>query len=71
MPSNAQEISTPRDALTARVLPEMQLSAAANPLTAPLSDNVKGATSIERSVNRFKVEGNAISTHRRSLPALS
>jgi hypothetical protein len=57
MPENAEE----RASLVNRQLPEMALSTAANPLTAPRPppDNLTGA---QRVAYRFQVKGNAIST---------
>lgn len=56
MPDNADE----RAALVNRQLPEMQLSTAENPLTAPQPppDNLNAA---QRAQYRFQVKGNAIS----------
>lgn len=48
-----------RDALTARQLPEMQLSTAENPLTAPRLPP-DGLNAAQRARHRFEVVGNAI-----------
>jgi sorbose reductase len=57
MPENSED----RESLVNRQLPEMVLSTAENPLTAPQPppDNL---TTAQRVAYRFQVNGNAIST---------
>lgn len=50
-----------REELTKRVIPQMTLSHASNPLTAPLK-LTENPTSSERAQVRFAIEGNAIVT---------
>ncbi|KAF9449249.1 NAD(P)-binding protein [Macrolepiota fuliginosa MF-IS2] len=50
-----------RDALAKRTIPEMVLSQASNPLTAPIP-SPEGLTPAERAIRRFSVTGNAIVT---------
>ncbi|KAJ4359723.1 uncharacterized protein N0V89_000279 [Didymosphaeria variabile] len=57
MPDNPES----RDSLTTRQLPEMQLSTADNPLTAPRLPP-DGLTTAQRAQHRFSVKGNAIVT---------
>ncbi|KAL0960107.1 hypothetical protein HGRIS_011749 [Hohenbuehelia grisea] len=65
-PQDSIEISTDlRDALRSRLLPEMTLSDASNPLTAPLPPALgsgKRLSPADRAVRRFTVFGNAIVT---------
>jgi len=58
MPSEADA----RNALTARIIPEMVLSDDANPLTAPLP-STNDLQPADRAIKRFAVEGNAISAY--------
>ncbi|KIK56884.1 hypothetical protein GYMLUDRAFT_61730 [Collybiopsis luxurians FD-317 M1] len=52
-----------RDELSKRILPQMKLSHADNPLTAPLQSPEEAKISAsERAVRRFAVEGNAVVT---------
>lgn len=53
--------------MTSRQLPEMQLSTADNPLTAP-KPPPDGLTAAQRAQYRFSVKGNAISIHLPHLP---
>ncbi|CAI6315691.1 unnamed protein product [Periconia digitata] len=49
-----------RASLTARQIPEMTLSTASNPLTAPRTPP-EGLTNAQRAEHRFKVQGNVVS----------
>ncbi|KIX03997.1 uncharacterized protein Z518_07550 [Rhinocladiella mackenziei CBS 650.93] len=50
-----------RASLTSRIIPTMSLSAADNPLTAPLPP-ITATSATDRAAARFKVEGNAVLT---------
>jgi hypothetical protein len=60
-PISAADVTT-RDALTARVLPEMTLGTGApGSLTAPLPPLLSDLSASQRAAERFAVKGNAIS----------
>lgn len=62
MPDNTES----RESLTSRQLPEMQLSSADNPLTAPRLPP-EGLSAAQRAQHRFSVRGNAIGVSSSSL----
>ncbi|RMD39994.1 hypothetical protein DV735_g5136, partial [Chaetothyriales sp. CBS 134920] len=51
-----------RAALTSRIIPQMTLSTASNPLTAPLPRLPTSSSAGERASQRFAIEGNAVLT---------
>jgi sorbose reductase len=61
MPAAPMATDDERAALTSREIPQMTLSTASNPLTAPLPA-VASTNASERAATRFAVEGNAVLT---------